>query len=81
MAQPIFNERASASTSSTRSRRSTINTHHYVGEREAEVIQEWSSRVPDKLPKEHSSAAILDPSVQAYIAAKLALLRSSTPAR
>lgn len=81
MAQPRINERASAPTSSTCSRRSTINTHHYVGEREAEVIHEWSSRVPDKLPKEGTQAAILDPSVQAYIAAKLALLRSSTPTR
>jgi len=81
MAQPTYNEQASASTSSTCSRSSTHSTHHYVGEREAEAIQAWSSRVPDKLPKEHIQTTISDPSVQAYIVAKLALLRSSTPSR
>jgi hypothetical protein len=78
MAQPTRNPNASASTSSTCSRSSTRSTHRYVDEREAELIQDWSSQVPDKLPKEMT---ISDPSVQAYIAATLALLRSNTPTR
>lgn len=74
MAQPACNANASPATSPSCSRSSTRRSNHYVDERGAEVIQDWRTRVPDKLPKERCSMTDSDPSVQAYIAAKLALL-------
>jgi len=69
--------RTPASIASSSSGASTRSTHRFVGERQAEAIQQWNEQVPDKLTENPGSQGLSDPSVQAYIEAKLALLRIS----
>ena len=83
MAHPsrMADTRTPASVASSSSGVSTRSTHHFVGERQAEAIQRWNEQVPDKLIENRGSQGLSDPSVQAYIEAKLALLRNSTHPR
>jgi hypothetical protein len=71
--------RTPASVASSSSGASTRSTHHFVGDRKAEAIHRWNDQVPDKLTDERGSKSLSDPCIQAYIEAKLALLRSITP--
>jgi hypothetical protein len=59
--------------------RSTRSTHHFVDESKADAIHRWNEQVPTKLTDDRGSKGLSDPSIQAYIEAKMALLRSSTP--
>jgi hypothetical protein len=83
MAHPLHktDTRTPASVASSSSGASTRSTHHFVGERKAEAIHRWNEQVPNKLTDESCSQGLSDPSIQAYIEAKLALLRSSTPTK
>jgi hypothetical protein len=71
--------RTSASVASSSSGASTRSTHQFVGESKADAIHRWNEQVPTKLTDDRGSKGLSDPSIQAYIEAKMALLRSSTP--
>lgn len=74
MAKPTRDTDAFSSVSSN----SSISCpHQFVKQHQAEAIERWSSQVPSKASwKDFMNAP--DPSIQAYIEAKLALLQHGT---
>lgn len=54
--------------------------HRFVNEREVESILRWSDQVPVKTFNSNPPTTS-DPAVQAYIEAKMALLRSHAPTK
>lgn len=78
MAKPTLDTDASSSVSSSNS--SISCPHQFVNQHKAEAIEKWSAQVPSKA----SWKALMnapDPSIQAYIEAKLALLQRGTPTK
>lgn len=79
MAEAIREPNPTSSTlSSSRSR--TCSMHRFVNEREVESILRWSDQVPVKTFNSNPPTTS-DPAVQAYIEAKMALLRSHAPTK
>lgn len=54
--------------------------HRYMGDHEANAIRSWSDRVPSKSSK-YQAESSQDPAIQAYIEAKMALLKGSVAAK
>lgn len=62
-----------ASSSSTSTTASSKGQHPYLRDPEISAIEHWNASIPTKDQRPHASSNDVDPAVQAYLQAKMAL--------
>ncbi|KAM0723887.1 hypothetical protein Q7P37_000877 [Cladosporium fusiforme] len=75
MAEEARKPHMQSSASSSTSASDTSRTSRYVNEGKAKAIQQWNAQVVAGMSN-NDNTTMTDPSVQAYIEAKMALLQS-----
>lgn len=72
-----LNSKYSSSATSSHSTTTSSNHSLYLGDREKSVIENWNAAVPKKSTRPGKIPEHEDPVVQAYLEAKLSLMKSA----